>query len=592
MTTRPESAFWSGVLILTGLAVLVGGIFWLRSFWQWQRGYWFVVEFQKAMGLEAGSDVLVQGMRVGTVESVDLVPPNTVRVVVRLEKSVPVYYPPASEITIRFGTLIGQPYVDIVNHTIGRVIAKGDKVKGIDPVSWEELVPQARELARSLNTLLGNPDFQRNLQQAVADLADAAQSLRRLLSSVSPQDLQQIAHNLRQLGERLNALASDRRLDASLGHIETTTRQLAALLSDPRLRQGVPRAVQQAEQVLLSLRQLLADDALRKDLKTLAANLRESSEQLKRLLSEGGAGGELKQALTEARQALAAVREVVADPEVRMALKTTARNLAELTGRGHDTLTELEATLKQLREFAKNTQDDLAKVAEHLRGITQDLDETLDAIKWLMTEGGLKENLRQVGENLKATSENLKEATASVRELLTGEETKSSLKQGLKEVGATIAAVRQTAEQGRKVMERLDLATRWQSQVGTSLWTVPERDEIRGETWAVLQNPLTPFSLLAGTYTAREGTRINLQIQGKLAAKSLWRFGVMRSKLGVGVGWSTDRWRLDVEAFDPDRWQVNSWLRWQLSPSILLRLGVEDLGRTRTFGIGVEVGRR
>jgi len=66
----------------------------------------------------------------------------------------------------------------------------------------------------------------------------------------------------------------------------------------------------------------------------------------------------------------------------------------------------------------------------------------------------------------------------------------------------------------------------------------------------------------------------------------------MRSKLGVGVGWSTDRWRLDVEAFDPDRWQVNSWLRWQLSPSILLRLGVEDLGRTRTFGIGVEVGRR
>jgi division protein CdvB (Snf7/Vps24/ESCRT-III family) len=336
----------------------------------------------------------------------------------------------------------------------------------------------------------------------------------------------------------------------------------------------------------------VGDEGMQRDLKTIVANLRESSEAIKKLLSEEGAGGELRKTLAEARVTVAAVREVLDDPEVKTALKTTARNLAELTGRGHDALAELEASLKRLREFIEATQDDLEKVTEHLRGITQDLDETLDAVKWLMTEGGLKENLRQVGENLKATSENLKEATASVRELLSDEETKSSLRKGLQEVGPTIAAVRQTAERGQKVLERLDMATSLRTRTGSSIWFVPELDEVRGEAWTLFESPISPVSVLAGTYTGREGTRINLQIQGKIGSKTIWRFGSIRSKLGIGVGWGTDKLRLDVEAFAPSKWQVNSWLLWQLSPSILLRFGVEDLGRNRTLGIGLEVGRR
>jgi hypothetical protein len=138
----------------------------------------------------------------------------------------------------------------------------------------------------------------------------------------------------------------------------------------------------------------------------------------------------------------------------------------------------------------------------------------------------------------------------------------------------------------------LETATSLRTRVGSSIWFAPELDEVRGEAWTLFEMPISPVSLLAGTYTGREGTRVNLQIQGKIGSKTLWRFGSIRSKLGMGIGWGTDKLRLDVEAFAPDRWQVNSWLRWQLSPSILLRFGVEDLGRSRTLGIGLEVGRR
>ncbi len=592
MKTRPESAFWSGILMLLGLAVLFAGAIWLRSFLQWRGGHWFIVEFSKVMGLEAGSEVMVQGMRVGTVDKVELKPPNTVQVFIRLEKDVPVYCPPNSEITIRFGTLIGQPYVDIVNRKVGRLIEKGDVVRGVDPVSWEELVPQARELAGSLNSIVGDTEFQRDLKTTVTDLAAAAQSLRSILANIQARDVQKLTENLRKVSERLNSLVADKRLDEIIGNVETATRQFASILSEPNLKRGITGAVREAELALRSLRDLLGDEETRNNLKVLAANLRESSEELKKLLSEEGAGGELKKTLAEARATIAAVREVLDDHEVKTSLKTTARNLAELTGRGHDVFSELEASLKRLRGFIESTQDDLEKVAENLRGITQDLDETLDAVKWLMTEGGLKENLRQMGENLKATSENLKEATASVKELLTDEETKGSLKEGLREVGPTIASVRQTAEKGQKFLQRLEMATDLQTRASSAIWFVPELDETRGEILTTIETPISPLSLLVGTYTGRDGTSANLQIQGKIGSKTLWRFGAFRSKLGVGVGWGTDKLRFDVEAFAPDEWQINSWLRLQLSPSILLRFGIEDLGRKRTFGIGLEFGRR
>lgn len=590
MSPRPESALKVGVLVLAGLTIFFIAMLWLPSFWRWRRGQWFVVEFHKAMGLEKGSEVLVQGMRVGTVDDVQLKPPSTIRVVVRLERPVPVYHPPASHITIRMGTLIGQPYVDIMNRKVGRIIEKGETVRGVDPVSWEELIPQASELAQSLNAVLGVPQVQQDLRSAITDLSAAARSLRALLASVSVEDVRAVTANLRRVSQRLNALASDQRLDAMLSHVETATRQIAGLLSDPRLKQGIPQTVQEAERAVRALRQLLADEKIQSDLKTLAANLRESSEGLKKLLSEDGAAGELQKVLAEARQAVTTVRDLVGDPEMQRALKTTVKNLAEVTGRGHKTMDELEAALKRMRQFIESTQDDLEKVAEHLRGITQDLDETLDAVKWLMTEGGLKENLKQVGENLRVTSENLRVTTQGVRELLEEEKTKTSLRQGLQEVGPAVAMVRQTAERGQQLLSRLESVTQWQARPSASVWLVSETDESRGETWLQLHSPGSPIDLLAGTYTDRKGTRINLQIQGKLGEKTVWRFGGMRSKLGIGLSWGIKRLRLDVDAFDPDRWQVNSWLRWQLSPSFFLRFGLEDIGRSRTFGVGIEVG--
>lgn len=591
MTIRPSSAFRVGILVLLSLVIFVGASFWLRSFWQWQRGKWFILEFSRAMGLEAGSEVFVQGMRAGTVDKVELIPPSTVKVIVRLEKTVPVYR--NSHITIRMGGLIGQPYLDIINPpTGGQLIQQGEVVRGTDPLSWEEMVPQASEITHALSNLLNAPQVQKDLLNAIADLAGSAKAMRTLLAGVDESDVRSVVTNTRQIAERLNRFTADRRLDETLSNVEVATRQLAEFLSDPLLKRGVPKTVQEAQQAVQAFRELLADEETQRNLKTLTANLKASSESLKHLLSDEGVGGELKKLLAQARQTVSSVQEITTDPEIQTSLKMTAKNLAELAGRGHQTMEELEATLTRMRQFIESTQDDLEKVAEHMRGITQDLDETLDAIKWLVTEGGFKENLRQAGENLKVTTEDLRETTKGIRELLTDEKTKVSLQQGLQEAGPTVTAVRQTAERGQRLLQRLEAISHWDTNLSGGVWLVPERDELRGETMLRLRTPASPADLLMGTYTDRRGTYLNLQIQGKFGDFGVWRFGAIRSKLGVGLGWGTERLRWDLEAFDPDRLQINSWLRWRISPSLSLRLGIEDLQRSRTFGVGMEVGRR
>ncbi|MFA0750893.1 MAG: hypothetical protein SLRJCFUN_001296 [Candidatus Fervidibacter sp.] len=590
MSLRTETALRSGLFVLLGLAVLVAGAFWLPSFWHWRRGHWFVVEFSKAMGLEAGAEVLVQGMRVGTVEALRLRPPATVQVVVRLERNVPVYYPPASDITIRMGALLGRPYVDITNRFVGRVIERGAVIRGKDPVSWEELVPQANELAQNLNRFLSDPKLQRDLQATMHHLAEATQRIERLLASISASDVQATAKNLRKASERLNALLTDKRLDATLSHVEGATKQIASLLSDPRLQRDVPRLIADLAQSVRAIKEGIASPTAQRDLTETVQNLREGTEQLKRLLSDEGAGGELREALAEARQALAALRTFLTDPQVQNNLKTATQNLAQLTSKGQATMDELNATLQRLRQFVEGTEGNLRQFSEHLRNIAKDLDETMDAIKWLITEGGVKDNLQKVAENLRVSSENIRETTQTIRDLLRDEKTQRSLQEGLQELGPTIRSVRQTAEQGRTLLNQLKALTQVRAAPELRLWWRPSDEEWQGETWLTFRSPATHFSLLAGTYTDSQGTRLNLQIQREIAPSLAFRFGMRRSKLGVGAQWAVGRrWRLEGDVYDPDRWRSDLWLNWQLSPALSLRGGIEDVGRTRRWGVGISI---
>lgn len=589
MEGRRDVALRAGLFVLLGLVVFIAAALWLPSFVRWRRGQWFIVEFSRVMGLQPGSEVMVQGMKVGVVDELRLQPPSTVQVVVRLEQPVPVYYPPASQITIRIGALLGRPYVDIVNRSVGRRIEQGAVVRGIDPVSWEELMPQANELVDNLNRFLGDPQLRRDLQATAHYLAEATRRIDQLLASLSPTDVRETITRLQQAGERLNALLTDHRWDAIINHVHQATRQIAKILADPRVQRDLPRSVHDLAESVRAVRQGIASDQTQREIVTMARNLRESSERLKQLLSEEGVGGEVRKTLAEAREAISALRAVVADPKVQSDLKTAAQNLADLTGKGQTTMDELNATLQQLRQFVTGTEGNLRQFSEHLRNIAQDLDETLDAIKWLVTEGGVKENLGQVAENLRASSENIREATQAIRDLIKDEKTQSSLREGLQELGPTIRVVRETAEQGKTILTQLQTLTQVEVNPAVRVWWHPERDEWRKEAWLSFRSPATSLGLLGGTYTDRRGTRLNLQIQGQIAPSLTWRLGVRRSKLGAGISWERSRWRLDVDVYDPDRWHGDAWLRWFLSPALSLQLGMEDWGRTRLFGIGVAI---
>ncbi|MCS7223046.1 MAG: MlaD family protein [Armatimonadetes bacterium] len=577
----------AGLLALLGVGVVIATAFWLRSFIPRIGGTWFVAEFKRVAGLEEGSEVYVQGVQAGTVERVEIDPPNKVRVTVRLTEPFPVYH--NSKVAIGVGALIPRPYVDITNPDVpGPIVQPGDVIKGWEPVSVEEILPRLVRFIDDFREILGSPQTQEHIRLAIADVAASAANLRRLTGAIGPQDVRETVRHLRSLATRLDALAGSPQWQAAAKNVEETTARLARLTADPRITEGLPRILDQTRETVESLRKLVADPDTQSRIRSALAHIEESSQLLKKALSDEGTIGRLNDLLTDSRQLVASVEEIVSQPQVKESLGKTLTNLEALASRAHESISELEGTLAELRELISGSKENWQTLVANLASISEDLDAITEGLKWLITEGGLKENLRVIGENLKAGSEDLRYVVQKIRTLLTDEKTTQSLQEGLQQVGPTLSLVRRTAEKGQRILDRLEPLTQWESQARASLWLTPETDQIKGETGLHLHTKDLRTSLLLGSYTDQEGSRLNLLIQGKINPFLVWRSGVIRSRLGAGIGWVTGKVHWDLEAFDPDRWQVNSWLRWSLLPSLSLRLGIEDLGRRRDFGVGLE----
>ncbi len=585
---RQRHARRAGLFTLFGLAVIVGAALWLRSFVPAVKGMGFIVEFRKVAGLEEGSEVYVQGVKAGVVEKVTIEPPNTVRVFVRLTEPIPVYK--NSRIGIGVGALIPRPYVDITNPEVpGPAISKGDVVRGMEPVSVEEIIPRLVRFIDDFREILGSPETQEQLRGAIADLAESVRNLKRITGAIGPQDVQGSLQRFHSLIARLDELASRPQWVALANNLDQASAHLARLMRDPRMTEELPKTIAEARSAVASLRKLLSDPEVQSRIRSSLVHLERSSQLLETALSDQGTVGRLNDLIGSAEKLVGSVQEIVSDPEVKEGLKKSLTSIESLTAQGRETLKELERSVAELRELTSSSKGDWQKLLANMVSVSEELHAITQGLSWLITQGGLKENLRQIGENLRKSSADLREITEQVRSLLEEEKTRGSLREGLQQVGPTIRIVRRAAEEGERILKRIEPLTRWEAEAAGSVWLNPERDELNADTALNLQTPGLGTGLEIGSHTDKRGTRLNLLIQGKFNRFLMWRSGIVRSKLGLGLGWGTDQFRWDIEAFDPDRWQVNSWLRWSLFPPLSVRVGIEDLGRRRDLGAGLEI---
>ncbi|WP_216216290.1 MCE family protein [Amycolatopsis aidingensis] len=250
------------VLACVGLLVLATGLWWFARI---RDGHTFTAYFDRAVGVYAGSDVRVLGMRVGAVREVV---PDGDRVRVRMTVAPEVRIPAGAGAVIIAPTLVSDRYVQLTPVYTGGAVLRPGAVIGLDrtavPVELDELVRQLDELATALGPEGANSDgalsraldtgaavlegngarlgrtierlgaAAETLEGAKGDLFGTIDGLARFTRTLAESDAQ-----LRELSGRLTEvtgfLAGEREnLGAAMGSIATALTEVHDFVADNR----------------------------------------------------------------------------------------------------------------------------------------------------------------------------------------------------------------------------------------------------------------------------------------------------------------------------------------------------------------------
>ncbi|HUK61790.1 MAG TPA: MlaD family protein [Dongiaceae bacterium] len=136
-----------GITVLVAIVILIMGVTWLKELSLARRVRVWTVTFPQSGGLAASDEVRVNGIRKGTVKSMDLAGDH---VVIQLALATDVQLTSASRVAISNVGLMGEKVIAITLREGGRPLGERDTIPG----EFEQGVPEVMaELGKSVGTI-------------------------------------------------------------------------------------------------------------------------------------------------------------------------------------------------------------------------------------------------------------------------------------------------------------------------------------------------------------------------------------------------------------------------------------------------------
>jgi len=251
-----------GAFAIVALLALFGVFYVVTDFGLRQAGYKVGVHFQSASGLHLGSSVYFSGVGVGSVDTVVLLPDNTVDVIVSISRDVDI---PSNSTFIIQAPLTGDPNLYIIPPPVGHVAAHPlphgvapveQQPQGVNAASVADLMQQGQGEIKRLDTMLASIEAREpkilNTLQATLDNANALTvAMNRSVSAIAASmqsSLGVAGQNIVALTGTLNdATTLDaKRIDAILTQFQAASvamnssmTSIAQLAKDPTLHQNL-----------------------------------------------------------------------------------------------------------------------------------------------------------------------------------------------------------------------------------------------------------------------------------------------------------------------------------------------------------------
>ena len=261
-----------GALVLISMAVLVGLIFLMSG----STGGFFakkirlICYFSNASGLKQGAPVTLEGVTIGNVVSIHVVPhhnPTPVEVVMRVGTQYINSLHTDSEATITQAGVLGDSFVDIDStHATGPPPSSGTVLMASGSPTLQDVIGssnaginQIRDLTKKVGTLIDTLNSNRGLIGRLINDQQMANKVDKMTN-----DLEAVASDLRSGKGTLGKLLTDEtlydRMDATVNNLNTMTTDLnngqgtaGKLLRDDTLYNNLNTTVKNANELLAQI---------------------------------------------------------------------------------------------------------------------------------------------------------------------------------------------------------------------------------------------------------------------------------------------------------------------------------------------------
>jgi ABC-type transporter Mla subunit MlaD len=344
------------------------------------------------------------------------------------------------------------------------------------------------------------------------------------------------------------------------------------------------------------------------------AVLQENRAQFKRLLAS------LDRTTSNAADTMESVNFLLKNSNIDQTVKNAGASIERAAKNVEDTT----AAFKSLSD--ENTQKDLRTTITALRESTEALRDTARSINTFVSgpdsQGQLKSTLATLNTTagtLAETTANLRDATAGLKNVMGDPKVQNDMKAIPAELRSTLEATSSTAERinsllgGRRHKKDSDKKDGDKSDGAHDGKDTDSNDVKRTALFDDLsftfrhlqdgksdqrnfgdlrfQTDLLGMPVRLGLDGIGEGSKLTLQGGQYLGTNTALRYGIYRSKLGVGAEYEAGRFSLEGNLYDPNDGSWNVYGGFKVTPQLELLLGRENARGVHSNAIGVRLRR-
>jgi len=341
ITTDSNSAIRDGrmgVFVLIAIIFLMGAYLWFKAVSPWNPQQRFNVHFHEIAALNDNAPILVNGVRVGSVESIHLRGKDSVHVRMQINKS-KITIPEGATFKILSNNVVGVKYVDISlpkydpTKPPPRPLDETMEILGQDPGRPEVIIDN---LTASLSKISFDK-LEKKVAKNLDDISNATQNISKASEKFGPvadktmrmeDKVSGLADEVRTTSKRINKIIDNPQFVADLketarkardtaASIQKTMQQVDGLLADRDLRSDVKESLARLNEVTLHVQKgletfekLAEDKEVRADLKAIVSEARHTLDKVDGLVNSPGFGEDLKGTLKHTNEALENINTV------------------------------------------------------------------------------------------------------------------------------------------------------------------------------------------------------------------------------------------------------------------------------------------